>query len=101
MLKKGILNNITYTKDEDDVKEHVIIPTYIPTPGSLNVRAIDVSDLSGKEQEEMVELWESYKEYLALQRKQTFSFTDFIEHESNKKIPVAWKSFKPRKLETE
>lgn len=100
MLKKSELNNIVYSKTKKDVKEHVIIPTYIPSASSLIVRAIDVTDLPVEEQEEMVNLWNSYKEYLALQRKQTFSFTDFIEHETNKKIPVEWRSFKPKKLET-
>lgn len=102
MLRRNELNTISYTKGAKnhkggDVTERVIIPTFIPSE-KTNVQAIDVSEVSNQEKEKMLNLWNEYTEYLARQRKNRFSFEDFISHTTGETATVKWRKFKETQI---
>lgn len=94
---------IRYAKPKDDntqeVTPRIIIPVYIPTAKHRNIKAVDVTDLSQEEQKELESLLQEYHKYLEGQRKQTFSFEDFVSHTTNKKLSPKWRTFKPEQIQ--
>lgn len=102
-LKELNLVNIRYTKtskDGDEVTNRTIIPTYVPNGRSVNVGAIDVTDLSETEREEVLNLYKDFSRYRESIEKTVFNFDNFVEHTTNEKAPkLNWKSFNPNKIE--
>ncbi len=93
-------HNITYKTNaslifppegSQEITERVIIPVEVPHD---NIKAIDVTSLPEKERAELVELVKGYKDYLVQQRKNTFSFEDYVEHTTGKSVSPKWRTFK-------
>jgi len=105
-LKENQLESISYHKTEvlgkqvihGEVTHRVVIPTYVPSPKNLNVKAIDVTDLSEEQREEMLTAWNEYQEYLEQQRRTLFAFDDFIEHTGRELPDIKWRTFKPSQI---
>ncbi len=110
-LKENSLANISYhkiTKITSDKKtdisageytHRVIIPTYVPQPKNMNVKGIDVTDLTETEASELLGIWQEYQTYLNNQRKTLFAFDEFIEHVGGTSSEIKWRTFKPAQLE--
>ncbi len=110
MLKENTLANISYHKITSDKKtgidietgeytHRVIIPTYVPQPKNMNVKGIDVTDLTETDAEALLGMWQEYQTYLNNQRKTLFAFDEFIEHVGGTSSEIKWRTFKPAQLE--
>ena len=103
-MKERLLTQIKYHKvtesHEEEVTERVIIPTFVPRPKHLNVKAIDVTDLSVKERDNILSLLKEYNEYVTTQQDRIFSFEQFISNINRTTAPsFKWRTFKPQMLE--
>ena len=79
-----------------EITERVIIPVEVPYD---NIKAIDVTDLSEEERSNLTELMKGYKDYLAQQKKNTFSSEDYVEHTTGKYVSLKWRTFKKNGIE--
>jgi hypothetical protein len=92
MLSEGILTPIVYTSEsKGETSTRTIVPMSVPKD---NVRAIDVSELSEKDQQAMAELVVGYKEYLAGIFETTFKFEDWASHTKEIDVHPKWRTFK-------
>jgi len=71
-----------------------ILPTYVPQPKHMNVKALDVTDLSPEERENVLSAWKEYQEYLEEQRKTLFAFDEFVEQKDGTLPDLKWRTFK-------
>lgn len=98
-MRRSNLTKIRYAKTitEDDSQfvaektERVIIPTEVPG----NIKAIDVTELSDDEQQEMSELYEEYLKYFNNHIKRAYSFENWASHTKQINISPKWRTFKP------
>jgi hypothetical protein len=91
MLTENQLNEITYhSASKGETTQRVIIPLHVPT---TNIKALDVSDLSSKDQQVMLAHVAGYKEYLDAIKAQTFNFETWVEHTTGTPIATKWRSF--------
>ena len=97
-LSESKIANITYTKDNGESSDRVIIPTYVPN--SALVRAIDVTELSAADQVQMERLVAEYREYKDHILKTMFTFEDWVDHTYHQSVSPKWRSFKPGNIET-
>ena len=92
------VEEVTYTKPSTgEVTDRVIIPVSQPT---VNVKAIDVTDLNDKERAEMVEAFSEYQEYVALCISKIYNFETFISHTTGEDREVKWRTFNGHNLES-
>jgi hypothetical protein len=90
-LKRGLLQEMKYTKGSGEQTDRVVIPTQVPNDC---VKAIDVTDLSVSERQEMEKIVSLYNDYTDLQFKKIFSFEDFSEQVTNNRVEPKWRTFK-------
>ena len=90
-LEKGMLQEMVYTKGSGEQTDRVVIPTQVPNDC---IKAIDVTDLSADERQEMQKIVSLYIDYVDLQFKKIFSLEDFAEQVTNNRIEPKWRTFK-------
>lgn len=92
MLEKHKLYEVEYTKlDKSETTQRKIIPTFVPSP---NVKAIDVSELSESEAEQMRQNLVEYSKYYEQAAKNIYSFEDWLSHTSRRvSKPPKWRTF--------
>lgn len=90
-LTEREIATIVYEKEDGDLSSRVILPVQVP--GDL-VRAIDVSELSNEERQEMATLYAEYKKYVMSFMENMFNFETWTEHTHNKQIKPKWRAFK-------
>ena len=91
MLNESFVANISYCDRDGNKSDRRIVPVSVPKD---SVRAIDVSDLSPGQQDEMERLVREYKEYMDNILKAAFTFEGWVEHSYNETIVPKWRSFK-------
>jgi len=104
MLKERTVQKIRYTKSNDksgsmnrfEITERTIIPTFVPKP---NIKAIDVTDLTEDQQNEMVTLLAEYNEYVVSVSKTIFKFEDWMEQTKSMYVEPKWRTFKTENTE--
>lgn len=79
------------SEDSQKTTKRVVIPVDVPYD---NVTVIDVTNSSKEERINFVHWVKEYKEYLTRQRKNTFSFEDFVQHTTGNYIFPKWRTFK-------
>lgn len=93
-MSKIELTKVRYTrKGESESTNRVIIPTFVPLP---NMKALDVTDLSPEEQQDMESLYQEYSEYYTAGAKTLFSFEDWLSHtqgEAALSENLKWRTF--------
>lgn len=100
MLKERIIQNIEYTKksgNDKEITQRAIIPTFIP---KANIKAIDVTNLSDQDRDDMLQLFNEYFEYVTSQATTVFSFEDWVEHSKQIYIEPKWRTFKQQNTKT-
>lgn len=97
-MKANEIAHIEYRRSTDlgggevgEVTERWIIPTFIPT---TNIKALDVSELSEEEQQKFAALWSQYQQYYREAAKTLFDFETWVEHTTDEKVDVKWRTFK-------
>lgn len=97
-MKTGELVHIEYTKATDlgsgnkgEVTERYVIPSFVPHP---NIKAIDVTDLTEEEREEIAALYMEYVEYYKQAASTLFSFEDWVDHSKQKNVRPKWRTFR-------
>jgi len=91
-LTEAHLATIEYTSEStNEVTHRTIVPVSVP---SSTVRAIDVSELSEQDQQELAGLVAEYKEYVDQHFNKMFKFEDWAEHSKQIYISPKWRSFK-------
>jgi hypothetical protein len=96
-LKANKLAHIRYTREtsiggiKGEIKERVIVPTYVPGD---TIKAIDVSDLDALQAMEIRILTEEYGAYVQSKTNTIFSFEDWLDHIGQSKIDLKWRTFK-------
>lgn len=106
MIKENTLANVSYQKVETrgnqvihgEHTHRVVLPTYVPQPKHMNVKAIDVTGLSAEDRETVLNAWNSYQEYLTEQRKSLFAFEQFVEQTGGTLPELKWRTFKMEQL---
>lgn len=106
-MKANEITHIQYKKATDlgngnkgEITERYVIPTFVPHP---NIKAIDVTDLSKEDQNQLKELYSEYTEYYRRAAMTIFSFEDWLSHtqdggeDVSKK--VKWRTFKMDNVE--
>lgn len=94
-LKTNQIAHIEYTNAREELTERHIIPTFVPEP---RIKALDVTDLSEDERDELKTLYEEYTQYYNDFVRQIFSFDDWVNHTHNKDISdLKWRTFKINK----
>ncbi len=104
MMRKYELTNIQYSKDISEssavdifeTTDRSIIPTQLP---SGNIKAMDVTDLTVEEREQMAEYHLEYARYFSNHVKQAFSFEDWLSHSKGVDFAPKWRTFKPEQTE--
>lgn len=95
MLKQYELQNIRYSKIDPtkgvQFTERVIVPTFVPKD---NIKAIDVSDLSEDQQQDVLQYLQEYAEYVKEFQQSMFKFEDWVAHTKNIYIEPKWRTFK-------
>ena len=95
MLKVHELQKIRYSKIDEKVgvqfTERDIIPTFVPQP---NIKAIDVSDLTEEQQQEVQQYLQEYAQYVKDFQQNMFKFEDWVAHTKNVDIEPKWRTFK-------
>lgn len=104
-MKTGEVFQIRYEKATDlgsgnvgEVTERAIVPTNIP---SENVKALDVTDLSANDREQMKNLYEEYQKYYKQQVSTIFNFEDWLTHTGHDRdVPnIKWRTFRKQNIE--
>lgn len=96
-IHEGELCSIQYRKSEEDVSNRVIIPSFVP---KQNVTAIDVTDLSDTERDDVLHQWNEYQAYKKQQMSQLFTFDHFIEQTFPlSEVKAKWRTFDMSKME--
>lgn len=82
--------NIGGTKGE--ITERYVIPTFVPNP---NIKAIDVTDLSDKEREDLRLAFVEYTEYYKQMVSTLFTFEDWLQQTKGcDSLPdIKWRTF--------
>jgi hypothetical protein len=96
-LTEAQLATIIYEKADGEVTTRSIIPTSLPTD---LVRAIDVTELTPEQREELLTLYAEYRQYVEKFKANMFNFDTWIEHSHGKQIVPKWRSFKSSGLRT-
>jgi DNA/RNA endonuclease YhcR with UshA esterase domain len=99
MLKEREIQRIRYTKINDnsgtmdrfEEAERVIIPTFVP---KQNYKAVDVTDLSDEQRNDIQQKLTEYNKYVLEQSKSVFKFEDWVNHTMNEEVSVKWRTFK-------
>ncbi len=89
-LKQAQLATIIYEKADGEVTTRTIVPASVPAGV---VRALDVTDLTPAEREELQQLYREYVEYVDNFKANMFNFETWIEHSKGKVVPTKWRSF--------
>lgn len=89
-LKSTQLATIIYEKADGEVTTRTIVPTSVP---ASVVRALDVTELSPAEREEMQQLYKEYSAYVDDFMANMFNFEMWIEHSKGRVVPTKWRSF--------
>ena len=100
-MKANEVTHIKYTRSTDlaggrkgEVTERYIIPTFIPLP---NIKALDVTELTEKLQEDIATLHREYTEYYRQRSQTIFNFEDWLEHTRGRHAfsdALNWRTFK-------
>lgn len=90
-LTRAQLATIIYEKTSGETTTRSIIPTALPTD---LIRAIDVTELSPDDRNDLAALYVEYQEYVDTFMSSMFNFDTWIEHTYNKPITPKWRSFK-------
>ena len=64
----------------------------------MNVKAIDVTEMSEQERGKLEQQLAEYAEYYQNAIKTIFSFEDWLSHTQSESSPVKWRTFKPNNL---
>lgn len=90
-------NNITHIEYEKttgdrkgEITKRFVVPTYVP---GNNMKAIDVTDLSEEEREEVVELHTEYVEYYKQAVANLFTFEGWLDHTRDNHPNLKWRTF--------
>lgn len=89
-MKECNLYEIDYVDSKNQTSNRKILTSSVP---SVNITAIDVSELTEEEQNEMQGFLKEYKEYVKLHNKNMFNFEDWVSHSKGKEIKPKWKNF--------
>ena len=81
---------IEYTKINNEISNHEIIPTNIPED---YISAIDVTHLNEDEISELTSNRSQYNQYLDLRKMKQLTFDEWLEH-SNIKYDIKYRRFK-------
>lgn len=96
MLTEANIAHVLYKSDKDGKKsDRVIVPVSVPKD---TVRAIDVSELTSAQQDEMSRLVAEYKQYMDTIFKSAFTFENWVEHTYQETVIPKWRSFKTANL---
>lgn len=95
-IKPLEVTTIIYEKAPNDTSARVILPVSIPTPP--NVRAIDCSELSGPEVDQLTTWMREYHEYRDQFMKNMLNFETWVEMTQNVEIKPKWRSFAVDKI---
>lgn len=91
-LTESQITSIVYeSKSKGEITSRVIVPTSVPADF---VRAIDVSDLTPAEREEMAQLHAEYRQYREQFLAGMFNFETWVEHTKGKAVAPKWRAFK-------
>lgn len=91
MLQQDNIVNIEYTKDNGDKSKRYIIPTCVP---KKSIKAIDVSDLTEDQRDEMCKLHAEYNQYREQAIKNIFNFEDWVSQTSGNDLGnIKWRTF--------
>jgi hypothetical protein len=97
-MKQNKVAHVEYTRatnlgsgKEGEVSDRYIIPTFIPQD---NIKALDVTELTEDQRNEMQDLWEQYQAYYTAAVTALFDFETWVEHSTNKKVTPKWRTFK-------
>ena len=100
MLSERKIQRIRYTKSnkngDTEVTDRVIIPTFVPKP---NIKAIDVSECTQHERQEIEVFMREYNDYLESRAVGTFKFEEWVQHSKNIYIEPKWRTFKQDQTE--
>jgi len=94
-MRESEIYNIEYVDHKEKTSLRTIIPTTIP---ASNVKAIDVSGLPEDETKEICQLVAEYKDYVETQRKNMYTFEDFVSLTKGKTISPKWRSFNAERI---
>jgi hypothetical protein len=102
-MEHSQITHIKYTRVTDlgggsvgDITERYIIPTSVPYS---TIKAIDVSDLTEEQREDVQALWTQYREYYENALASLFDFETWAEHSAGKTIDVKWRTFRTDNVE--
>ncbi len=104
-MKSNELTHIQYEKATDlgsgskgEITERYVIPTFVPQP---NMKALDVTELTEAEREEMAALFSEYSEYYKQQAKNIFTFEDWLSHTrgDDTDVEIKWRTFRMANVE--
>lgn len=104
-MKTGQILQVRYEKATDlgsgnvgEVTERVIVPTTIP---GENIKALDVTDLSANNRQQIKNLYEEYQEYYKQQISTIFNFEDWMTHTGHDRDVenIKWRTFRKQNLE--
>lgn len=97
-MNTGKLVHVKYEKATDlgsgskgESTERYIVPTFVPQP---NIKAIDVTDFTVEEREEIAALYTEYTQYYKQVAKTLFSFEDWLEHSKQRYLEPKWRTFR-------
>lgn len=92
MLYQSTPTHISYKKDSTGlIEEKFILPTRVP---SDLITALDISDLSESEIDNLTQLQRDYSSYIKSVFEQAFKFEDWVEHTTGERPTVKWRSYK-------
>lgn len=96
-MKEREIYKIEYVDSKEKHSERTIIPTMVP---SSNIKAIDVSDMTEEETNEICQYFTEYTNYVDIQNKNIYTFEDFISHTKGKDVNIKWRTFNKERIKT-
>lgn len=92
MFKNHEAVEIVYTNRKKETKERTVVPFNV---APVNVKAIDVTELSEAERQQMTVRMLEYQEYLEQRRQADFKFEDWLEQTHTEQPDIKWRTFDP------
>lgn len=94
-MKRNNICDIEYVNSKNETSQRTIIPTTVPYD---TYKAIDVTELSKNEQQEIQQLLEEYQEYAENYKANMFNFETWVNHAKGTEISPKWRTFKKDRI---
>lgn len=99
VYQEASIYDVTYTSiGKGETTERTIIPLAVPNP-VMNIKALDVSELSEPDQKELAVLVAEYNEYKVVFMAQMYNFDNWLEHTTGETKVLKYRTFAMENLE--